>query len=376
MRFNHARHTVFVLIVFTTLAGCAGPTTKRPEVNEAAVAEEAKKQREFALREAVRNEQRLHDVAWPILAAGRPLCIDRYRRATGIKYSNKHNIPEEMQDAAVSEFDMGENLQILAIAEGSPAALAGLQVGDIIMSVNGESAPVGEEAAKKMAELIKEQGEKSDQLDFVVHREGISNTINVTPVEICDYPVLVVNKDDVNAFADGNNIFVTQGMMDFTRSNNELSLVVAHELAHNNMRHIKAKKTNYLLGFLADLLLGGLTGVDLGIRYAAAQAYSKDFEAEADYVGMYIMARAGNELEGAPEFWRRMGIRNPESIEDNYLASHPSTPERFVALEDSIEEIRQKQETGQELMPNIDEADRQEREPPPAPAGAAQLGLD
>jgi predicted Zn-dependent protease len=88
---------------------------------------------------------------------------------------------------------------------------------------------------------------------------------------------------------------------------------------------------------------------------------------------MYIMARAGMDLDNAPEFWRRMGSRNPRSIEDNYLASHPSTPERFVALEESIREIKLKQESAQDLMPNIDEKARTSREPPPSQA--SQLGF-
>lgn len=376
MRNNHTYNLLAALLVLAILAGCAAPTTKRPDINEAAVAEEAKKQREFALKEALRNQQRLHNVAWPILAAGRPLCIDRHRLATGIQYANKHDVPKELNDAAVSVYDLGENLQVIAVAEDSPAAEADIQVGDVVISVNDQSAPAGENAAKTMAELIKTETATGNELQLEIQREGEGKrrTVAITPVEVCDYPVVVVNQDDVNAYADGNNIVIFQGMMDFARSDEELSLVIAHELAHNNMRHIEAKKTNYFIGMLADIVLIGLSGIDPGIRNAAAQAYSKDFEAEADYVGMYIMARAGHDLEGAPEFWRRMGIRNPKSIEDNYLASHPSTPERFVALEDSITEIQQKQEQGLELIPNIDKEQRAERDPPPSQASKLGFG--
>ena len=69
-----------------------------------------------------------------------------------------------------------------------------------------------------------------------------------------------------------------------------------------------------------------------------------------------------------------MGTRQPKAIEDNYLAAHPSTPERFVSLGDTIKEIKLKQETGKELMPNIDEEARSNREPPPSQASKLGFG--
>jgi len=68
------------------------------------------------------------------------------------------------------------------------------------------------------------------------------------------------------------------------------------------------------------------------------------------------------------------GTKHPGSIEANHAASHPSTPERFVALEDTIKEIKLKQETNRELMPNIDEEALQKRDPPPSQASKIGFG--
>ncbi len=97
----------------------------------------------------------------------------------------------------------------------------------------------------------------------------------------------------------------------------------------------------------------------------AGQAYSQEFESEADYVGIYITELAGYEIREAAYFWRKMGIKHPGSIEKNHTASHPSSPERFVSIEETIEEINQKKSIGEELMPNIDREIFEEREPPP-----------
>lgn len=373
MDFKKSHLLTTLILAFVLLAGCAGPTTTRPVSDDAAVALEAQKQREFAVKELIRNQQRLYQVGWPILVSGLPLCVDRNRWAIGAFYANKFDFPKEMQDTAISSLGMSDVLTIHTLIDGAPAVNSGLKEGAVLFRVNDKQVPTGEGASKKFTEVLNEELKDGKDITFVVKQDGIEESFNISPVKICDYPLIVINQDDVNAYADGNNIVIFQGMMDFAKTDEELAMVVAHELAHNNMRHIEAKKTNFFLGFLADILVIGLTGVDVGIRNAAAGAYSKDFESEADYVGMYIMARAGMGLDNAPDFWRRMGSRNPKSIEDNYLASHPSTPERFVALGETIKEIQQKQASAQDLMPNVDEEARSSREPPPSQA--SQLGL-
>jgi len=162
--------------------------------------------------------------------------------------------------------------------------------------------------------------------------------------------------------------------MDFTSTDDELALVIGHELAHNSMRHIDAKRLNAMGGLFLDILFAVLTGVDSGGAFsqAGAQAYSQEFESEADYVGLYFVERAGYEIKDAAYFWRRMGVKHPSSIAKNHAASHPSTPERFVSIEDTVNEINQKINVGTELMPNIDKEKFYEREPAPT---ASSLGL-
>jgi len=366
---NHFIPGIHVLLVgILILAGCAGPTTVRTTPNDAAVALEAQKQKAFALREALHKHDPSQNPGWPVLMAGVPLCVDRKRWAIGAFYANKFDFPQELQDTAVALLNSGDVLQVLTVAQHSPADTAGLKQGDAIISVNGKNMPVGKNASKEISEVLKKEFENGKEADFVVRNmEGLQQTLMIKPVEVCDYPLALLNQDEVNAFADGNNIFVNTGMMDFARTDQELSLVLAHELSHNAMRHIDARKTNFFIGLLFDILVTGITGVDVGIRNAAAMAYSKEFEAEADYVGLYIMQRAGIPLDNSADFWRRMSVNKPDAINKNYSATHPSTPERFVAIEDTIKEIDQKIASNTELMPNINEDTLQQREPAPRP---------
>ena len=356
-----------VLLPAAVLVSGCGPTTIRTTPDEAAVALEAQKQKEFALREQLSKQERLQNVGWPVLAAGLPLCVDRKRWAIGALYANQHDFPKEMQETAVSMLGSDEDMQILTVARDAPAAASGLQKGDVIISVNGKNIPAGKEASRKTSDLLKEELENGKAAEFIIRREGVQETVRINPVEICDYPLALLNQNEVNAYADGNNIVVFSGLMDFARTDQELSLVLAHELSHNAMRHIDAKKANFFIGLLFDILVTGVTGVDLGIRNAAALAYSQEFEAEADYVGLYVMARAGIPLDNSADFWRRISTNNPDAINKNFLATHPSTPERFVAMEDTINEIHLKIAGNSELLPNINDNALQKREPVPRP---------
>ncbi len=365
MKFKNHVLIINVSILFALLIGCAGPTTQRIKPNDAAVAAEAELQREIALQESLNDQYRLDRVGWPILKAGLQFCEDRKAKTIGIKYANKHNFEGEYQDIAISKLGLGDTLKIINIIEMTPAAESGLHEGDILISVNNKDVPIGKNASKDFAKLLTKEIEDNSQLSFKIRRDGLDEIINVTPVEACDYPLIVSDDDIVNAYADGNQIVITQGMMSFAKTDDELALVVGHELAHNSMRHIDAKRLNALGGFLIDILFAALGANTQGLfSNMAAQAYSQEFESEADYVGLYINELAGYEIKDAAYFWRRMGVKHPSSIGKSHAASHPSSPERFVSIEDTIKEINQKKSAGEELVPNMDREAFEERDPP------------
>jgi len=346
------RITVVSLILAAVVAGCATPVTQRVKVDDALVALEAKKQRQIALETRMASLARLQRVAYPLLEAGTDFCGERTRPAIGAFFANKYLFDNEYRDIAIEWLRVGEALQVIQVIDGSPAAEAGLQQGDVVVSVGGVSAPVGEGAAEEMHELLKSDIKPSEPVEVTISRGGTVQSLTVTARQICDYPVQLVESDDVNAYANGKSVIIAYGMERFATNDRELALVIGHELAHNAMGHIDKKMQNYVVGSIFDIL-AAVYGVDTQGTFGkiAAQAYSKDFEAEADYVGMFILARSGQPLEGAPNFWRRMAATHPASIRSNHAATHPATPERFLALEKTIEEIRGKIASGAPLDP-------------------------
>jgi predicted Zn-dependent protease len=109
-----------------------------------------------------------------------------------------------------------------------------------------------------------------------------------------------------------------------------------------------------IIGTVFDVVAAAY-GVNTGGAFgsAAGMAYSKEFEAEADYVGLYIMAGAGLEFAEGPKFWRRMAANNPKAINNGAGGTHPSTVYRFAALEQAVAEIDDKKAGGLPLQPEI-----------------------
>ncbi len=174
------------------------------------------------------------------------------------------------------------------------------------------------------------------------------------------YVELSDDGEGINAYADGTKIVIFPTMVDFAKNETHLALVVAHEYTHHFMRHVQSSQGNVLagalLGTLADALAAsqgvGTQGQfgNMGAQ-AALLSYSPSFEHEADYIALYILARAGFPIEEAPEFWRQMARYNPEGIYNR--TTHPTTPERFASLEKTVREIRTKQKNGERLLPNL-----------------------
>lgn len=346
------KRLIGALVVLCVIIGCAQPTTKRVKVDDALYELEAKKQREIALEAQIKRQERLMRVAYPLQVAAAPLCEEDIRPSIGIVYVNKYSFSNDFHDTAVRVYQMGESLQIGQVIEGSPGHRAGLKTGDVLINFEKESVPTGPNADKKFFEMLMARLEAGNPVKISVMRNNLLKETEVVPENICAYPAVVGGGGDVNAYADGEKVVIFKGMMRFAREDQELSLVVAHELAHNIMHHIEAKTRNYLLGTLIDILAAAY-GINTQGTFGrvGATAYSQSFEAEADYVGLYIMARADLKIDNAANFWRRMGAEHPGSISKNHASTHPATPERFVAIEKTVEEIENKKKSALPLEP-------------------------
>jgi beta-barrel assembly-enhancing protease len=344
-----------VPVLLLVLAACATPETQRPAVPSQATDEEARIQLALALNRRMDTRDQLWRVNYRLGAAAADLCGDHVVRVTGMLVQTIAAYGEQYRAAALARYpSLGAAPSVSNVAPGSAAEAAGLKTNDVITAINGEPIPAGDKPLDGYHALLRKAS--NGPVRFTIERGSTASEVTVEPRPYCNYRAyLVADKSEVNASTDGNVIQVYRGMMDFVRSDDELALVLGHEMAHDVGGHLAAKRKNAVVGAVFDVSLGATTGMvgntfsNMGGRLSAG-AYSQEFEAEADYVGLYIMARAGYDFHDAVNFWRRMAVNSPGAI--TMASDHPTTSERFVALQAAIKEIDAKLAQGQPLLPN------------------------
>ena len=333
------------------LLACAGPVTQRTAVDQGARAQEERNQQLLAVKTAAELEMRIWTVGYGILKGAAPECGKTIRPSFGLWVLSRDRVPAANQDLLSKALNLDASLRVLAVYKGGAAEAAGVKAGDIVLDASSRAiTPAGGPETREAAAARLPAGAP---VTIQLQRKGAPLTVTMTPDTVCDYPLKVAQSGEVNAFADGKGIFVTRGMMRFATDDRELALVIGHELGHNTMGQTDKQKTNAALGAMVDILAAAYrVNTQSAFMKAGAQVYSQEFESEADYVGMYYLARAGYNTEGAADFWRRMAAEYPGSIKTNHAASHPATTERFLALEKVSVEVQTKESSGLALLPN------------------------
>ncbi len=161
------------------------------------------------------------------------------------------------------------------------------------------------------------------------------------------FTIKVVDSDEVNAFAlPGGFFFVDSGLILAADNEAELAGVMAHEIAHVAACHAARENTRGNLMNLASIPLifvGGAVG------YAGYEAaglalpltflkFSRSFEAEADYLGVQYMYKAGYDPQAFTAFFEKIDAMNKKK--PGFIAkafeTHPQTPDRIEKTQDEI----------------------------------------
>ena len=302
---------------------------------------------------------RVERVALAVFRGGRRLCGQHVAPTLGLACANRESFNPALEPAADELLGFDEHLKVTRIVEGSPAAKAGLQIGDVLMSLGGRLAPSGPGAGEAFAGLVRALPAGGRPVPLAVERAGVAQQLSVTPEVVCDFDITVMASDEVNAYTNGRTVRVMSGLLSMVANDDELALVLAHEVGHNVMNHIVLQKLQALGGAVAGTMLDLIAaagGVDTEGKFmkagieAGTRRHSAARERQADYVGLYVMARAGFDIDVAPQLWRRMAALMPR--QSKALPTHPAPPERLAAMERTVAEIKAKQASGQPLVPD------------------------
>lgn len=165
----------------------------------------------------------------------------------------------------------------------------------------------------------------------------------------------LVQSDEVNAFCmPGGKIVVYEGIMNLISSDDELAVIVGHEVAHAVAKHSNERMSQQVLAEYGSQALAtalsnksaltqqvASTVYGLGAQYGVMLPFSRKHESEADYMGLVFMELAGYKLEAAVSFWNKMAAQSSGKTPE-FLSTHPSDERRVNDINKSIPEVRQK----------------------------------
>ncbi len=160
--------------------------------------------------------------------------------------------------------------------------------------------------------------------------------------------VKVIEDDVVNAFTlPGGFLFLNTGLIRLSESESELASVISHELGHVAARHYtrQASRANLLEASTVPLIfLGGIPG--MAVREAATAAvpaglfkFSRDFETEADLLGIQYLYKTGYDPSAAIDMFERIEAterKHPGAV-SQLFNTHPLTSDRIVKTQQNIE---------------------------------------
>lgn len=320
-------------LLMALVAGC-GPTS---DVSATGPADE-----QLRLASLADLDQRVARVAWRLSEANAELC-PVVRRSAGWAVHSARQYSQALRPHAEARFGLKGDLPgVLAAPPGSPAAEAGFRTGDLLLVAGRSELAVGQPAGAaaweglaaniRLVDAALAQGPAA----FTVQRGDQTLALTLHPRPACGYDVQLDPSDELNARADGRRLFISTALAGFAVNDDELAVILGHELAHHVLEH----RVWNAAGGAGRRANEGVWRTEGGAGGA---------EQQADRVGLYLAARAGYDTSVAAPFWRRFGasnwrVRFPQ-------IGHASAGARAAALEQVQQEIEARRRAGGELRP-------------------------
>lgn len=168
------------------------------------------------------------------------------------------------------------------------------------------------------------------------------------------YRVALVDNPDVNALAlPGGRIVVWRGLINAAESENELAMVLAHELGHFAQRdHLRGLGRGLVLLALSTVLFGGDDAVSGVVQRSLAGTdlkFSRQQELAADAWGLKLLASRYGHVGGSTDFFRRAAGKEKLPQWADFAATHPASAKRLAALEKQLAASNYREEPRQPL---------------------------
>lgn len=184
----------------------------------------------------------------------------------------------------------------------------------------------------------------------------IKSNQDITNVRNKSWSLYVINQPDIkNAFALSNgSIFIFTGLLTLIENENQLGVVISHEIAHAILSHREEQISNGNFGQLLLIVPIILLWASLPLGWALISnwiadyftalliqlPFSRSLEAEADRIGLFMAAKACVDVREAAVFWNKLSILSSVNIVPyepiEFFSTHPSYETRRKLIEENL----------------------------------------
>ncbi len=281
----------------------------------------------------VAEDARVAAIAFRIKTANLPLCARHgYDIGAVVHTLDAYALP--LRSSAAASFGLRSEPAISAVVLGGPADLAGLRSGDRLVTADGEAFPTasaqpprdGTYATTRAALDLIDRAAADGRLRLAIRRGDQPMAIDIAAAPSCAGRVQVMPSREMNSWADDHYATITTAMSRYAAKDEDLALIVGHELAHLFLGH-----------------------QELLHRRPARPGLVLQSERDADYLGLYLAARAGFDISRAVDFWRRFEIEHDRAA--FLVRTHPGGKERIGNAAATVAEIDALRHKGRDLVP-------------------------
>jgi predicted Zn-dependent protease len=163
------------------------------------------------------------------------------------------------------------------------------------------------------------------------------------------WEINTLKTDDMNAYAmPGGKIMVYSGLVEkLNLTDAELAAVLGHEISHALREHTRERVSRAYAQQLALAGVAVVTGAGAGALDLANQVasvtfqlpHSREQEAEADVMGLELMARAGYDPHAAVNVWTKMMSAQEKGGPPEFLSTHPAPANRIADLQAHLPKV-------------------------------------